>query len=257
MQTLRFILALTLIVPVTVGCVAKTSSKVGSLEEGRGIENLAETSELPVKNRLDSSFVPKDLPSRTEQWRYNGSGGAESDQVSLCKGVGITIDTGSGQRCRWVDDTANGFAAAQSSKGFTAEIRMQVLRSTHGTRGMDFETCVLVEDGSFRRYFISVTETAVAWYGGASGTECIAQGLDNYTAMHTYRLTVRNDGMAHVYRDGKLLAERSSRGDPDRMARAKGSYLQWGEGAGRSEADAHVEHVAYDLGGPYKPSETN
>lgn len=209
---------------------------------------------LPAKYRLGSIFVPKELPSRTKPWRYNGNRGAENDQVSLLKGIGMKIDTGPGQRCRWVDDSADGFAAAQANKGFTAEIRMQVLKSTSGSRGMDFETCVRDEGGGFRRYFITVTKTSVHWYGEIR--ECIAKNLNNHAGMHTYRLSVRKEGIVQIYRDAKLLALRGPRRDPDRMAKAKGSYLQWGEGAGRSEADALVQHVAYDLGGPYRPGGT-
>jgi hypothetical protein len=152
-----------------------------------------------------------------------------------------------------VDDSADSFAAAQASKGFTAEIRMQVLKSTSASRGVDFETCVRAGDGGFRRYFITVTKTSVHWYGDIR--ECIAKALNNHSAMHTYRLSVRKDGIVQIYRDAKLLAMRSPRKDPDRMAKAKGSYLQWGEGAGRSEADALIQHVACDLGGPYRPSD--
>ena len=32
------------------------------------------------------------------------------------------------------------------------------------------------------------------------------------------------------------------------------AYLQWGDGAGASETDAIIEHVAYDLTGPFAPA---
>jgi len=40
----------------------------------------------------------------------------------------------------------------------------------------------------------------------------------------------------------------------DPLLKPKGPYFQWGEGAGASEADALVAHVAYDLTGPYQPA---
>ncbi len=76
---------------------------------------------------------------------------------------------------------------------------------------------------------------------------------NNDAAMHTYRLSVRKDGMVQIYRDSKLIAVRRLRQGTDKMAKAKGSYLQWGEGASRSEADALIRHVSYDLGGAYRP----
>jgi hypothetical protein len=49
------------------------------------------------------------------------------------------------------------------------------------------------------------------------------------------------------------MAVRATAGEPDRMARALGAYIQWGEGAGASEADAVITHVAYDTTGAYRP----
>jgi hypothetical protein len=37
------------------------------------------------------------------------------------------------------------------------------------------------------------------------------------------------------------------------MLKVSGPYLQWGEGAGGSEADAHVAFIAWDLSGPAQP----
>jgi len=187
----------------------------------------------------------------TEPWRYNGSSAAEANQVRFLKGIGIKIDTGPRQRCRWVNDSPDGFGAAEASRGFTAEIRMRILKSTSDRRGIDFETCVRTERGEFRRYFITVTKFKVYYYGEIR--ECIAQDLNNHAKMHTYRLSVRQDGKVQIYRDAKLIAVRCLRQGADNMARSEGSYLQWGEGAGRSEADALVQRVSYDLGGAYRP----
>ena len=53
------------------------------------------------------------------------------------------------------------------------------------------------------------------------------------------------------HRDGELLGVRPASHSVDHMLSPHGPYLQWGEGAGSSEADALIGYVAYDLGGAY------
>ena len=124
---------------------------------------------------------------------------------------------------------------------------MRVPRSTSNSRGIDFETYV----PDVGRSFITVTKSSVFWHG--AGFDQIAERLDNASAAHTYRLAVSANGLVQIFRDGKRLAVRSTAGEPDRMARAQGAYIQWGEGAGASEADAVITHVAYDTTGAYRP----
>jgi hypothetical protein len=141
------------------------------------------------------------------------------------------------------------FGAASSETGHTAQVTMKVTRSTSKGRGMDVETYV----PGIGRAFITVTPSAVLWYDGRF--EAMAEDLDNESAPHTYRLAVLPEGAVHVFRDGKHLGVRRTTGRPDRMAGARGAYMQWGEGAGASEADAVIADVAYDLSGAYAPGE--
>ena len=90
------------------------------------------------------------------------------------------------------------------------------------------------------------------WYG--LRREAVAKGLDNRAAPHVYRLSVREDGVVQIYRDAKLLAVRNPTRQRDALTRTDGAYLQWGEGAGGSEADALVQHVAFDLTGAHEPA---
>jgi hypothetical protein len=207
--------------------------------------------ELAPKASLSSVFIPSDLPSKAG-WRYNGSGVAEGKGVSFPRKGVMDIDTGEGQRVRWVGESKDGFGGVDARTGFSAEIRMQVRKSTSKTRGIDFEACL--GGGAKRRYFITVTTTGVHWNVGGS-FETLAGGLDNHSAMHTYRVSVRADGAAHIYRDDKLLGVRVPIRGADKLAGAKGSYLQWGDGAGGSETDATVEHVSYDLSAPFAPKQ--
>ncbi|MHC4574694.1 MAG: hypothetical protein ACYS76_11280 [Planctomycetota bacterium] len=63
--------------------------------------------------------------------------------------------------------------------------------------------------------------------------------------MHTYRIAVRPDRVAQIYRDGKLIGARQHEYRTPREA-----YIQLGAGAG---AEVLVEYFAYDLTGPYQP----
>ena len=209
---------------------------------------------LPAKARLPHVFACTTLPTKASPpWRFTGSGIAEAEAVSFPSEGVMAIDAGAGQRARWADVSKEGFGGVDAAKGFAAEIGMQVVKSTARTRGIDFEA--YVGDGSprGRRYFITVTRTGVYWHDGRR-FEALAEGLDNHSALHAYRLAVRPDGVAQVYRDGKLLAVRTAAAAVDSMLEPRGPYLQWGEGAGGSEADARVAHVAWDLGGASQPA---
>jgi formylglycine-generating enzyme required for sulfatase activity len=198
---------------------------------------------LPKKATLENVYVPTGVPSRTKLWRFTGSGIAEEQAISLGKD-GMTLDAGRNQRARWVDDSPDGFGRVDAAKGFTVEMRLQVLKSTSASRGIDLEA-----SAGGRRYFITITRTAALWHDG--GFTVLADGLDNHSAAHTYRISVRRDGVAQVTRDGKPLGMRRPGSGTDPLLKARGAYLQWGEGAGGSEADARVEHVAYDLNGAF------
>jgi hypothetical protein len=74
-------------------------------------------------------------------------------------------------------------------------------------------------------------------------------------AMHTYRISVREDGVAQIYRDGQILSLRPGDESSGPLFKGGRTYLQWGEGAASSEADALIAGVAYDLAGPFQPEE--
>jgi len=113
--------------------------------------------------------------------------------------------------------------------------------------GSDFETFV----PRVGRAMITVTMSSVFWNLG--GFEQLAGGLDNASAAHTYRLAAEASGTAQVFRDGKLLAVRPTGDAPDPLIGTKGADIEWGGGAGSSEADAVVAGVAYNTTGAYRP----
>jgi len=209
--------------------------------------------ELPVKRTLDVVCAFSELPSKSQPaWRFTGSGVAEADAVTFPSSGVMKVDTGANQRARWVDDSPTGFGRADARKRFTIEMRLQVLKSTAPTRGIDLEA--YVGDGSPTgiRCFMTITRTGVYW-SADEGMVALAENLDNHSALHTYRLAAREDGIAQIYRDDKPLGARPVCHAADPLLKPKGPYFQWGEGAGASEADALVAHVAYDLTGPYQP----
>jgi len=203
--------------------------------------------ELKVKAELRATYRPAGLPSEAG-WRYNGTSANESEALEVLPGGGIRITTGANERVRWVGDTMKTFAA-RADTGHTAEITVKVTRSTSNSRGIDFETYV----PGVGRAFITVTTSSVFWHGG--GFDRIAEKLDNASAAHTYRMAVGADGFVHIFRDGKRLAIRSAAAGPDPLARAKGAYIQWGEGARASEANAVITRLGCDTTGAYRPGE--
>jgi len=205
-----------------------------------------EPAKLETKAELQTTYRPNGLPSRAG-WRYNGTAAAEDEAVEVLPDGGLRITTGAGQRVRWVGDSKDGFGAASAKTGHTAEITMKVTRSTSASRGIDFETYV----SRVGRAFITVTTSSVFWSDGRF--EQLAGDLDNASAAHTYRFAVEPNGLVQIFRDGKRLAARPATAAPDRLAGAEGTYLQWGEGAGGSEADAVITGLAYDLTGAYRP----
>jgi len=207
--------------------------------------------QLPVRRRLPNIYRPKGLPSR-DRWRWDFStrNFKESDVISLSPEGLLNIDTDASRQFWLRTEEPDIFGAADQKTGFTAEIRTQVLKCSPKQRGIDLE----IYDGAGSRYVITVTDTGVYWYKGLiRGTALLpfdqytplAEGLDNTDTMHTYRLAVRADRVAQIYRDGKLLGVRRYQYRTPRYP-----YILISVGPG---FQALVEYVAYDLNGPSQP----
>jgi len=212
-----------------------------------------EAKDLPARGALSRVLAPKDLPSKRPEWRWTGSGADEATQVTVRDGGGLDVDTKGGSRCRWANDRPDAWGGVDPAKGFTAEVRLRVMKSTSTSRGVDVEACVQDATGGPRRYFATVTTTAVLWHDG-DGFRTLAKGLDNGSAAHTYRLAVRPDGLVQIYRDAELLGVRRPASQRDHMVGTERGYFQFGDGAGGSEADFAVDHVAWDADGAFAPS---
>jgi len=208
--------------------------------------------QLPRRKDLEFVFDACDILADGSPWRWTGSGITQEAVVGYPEPNIMRVDTGNTQRARWTDDRNDSFGTVDDSAGFTAEIRMQVFKSTSNTRGVDFE--LYIGDGSLagKRYFITVTTTGIYWYEGGT-FKPIATGLDNSSQMHSYRMAAREDGIIQIYRDQDLLAVRIADFSIDPMINADGSYLQFGDGADSSEADFDVDYITFDLSGAFAP----
>jgi hypothetical protein len=162
----------------------------------------------------------------------------------------LKVHTGDNQQFWLRSNADHGFAVVEQKKGFTAEIRTQILKSSAARRGVDLE----LYDGAGSRYVISIKDSGVYWYEGhilgsafLSFEEYtpIVEGLDNTDTMHTYRLAVRADRVTQIYRDGKLVGVRRYEYRTPRKA-----YIQFGGGSG---LEGLIDYVAFDLGGPVQP----
>lgn len=66
---------------------------------------------------------------------------------------------------------------------------------------------------------------------------------------HVYRVAVRPDTAAQIYRDGELVSTQPAEVIIDWRQPARGSYLEWKA----RDAGATIDSVAIDLSGPYAP----
>ncbi len=209
--------------------------------------------DLPERKKLAIVCDGKIAPGNIDPWAWKLQGAASDDPDQPATSAKFTeqalsFNTAPGKQFWWRSE--NVVAASDQRKGFTAEIRARILTTTPANRGVDLE----LYDGAGSRYAITITESGVYWYEGATlgsaflgfdGFTPLAQGLNNSDGMHSYCLAVRGDRVAQIYRDGKLLATKRYEYRTPRLG-----YLQWGAGSG---VRAEIEHIASDLSGDYQP----
>ncbi|MHC4636408.1 MAG: sialidase family protein, partial [Planctomycetota bacterium] len=205
-----------------------------------------EPRELPVKPVLSNINRPTKIPTHND-WIWE----QQTPEGEASAAGPIKIQNKSHEPLRFRTPVSHDFAGHKWGKGFTAEARVQIIKSQPNQRGLDLE----VFNGETSRFTITITDRGVYWYEGLSfGTwglgfneyTPLVEGLDNTDGMHTYRLAVRDDHIVQIYRDGKLIGVR--RGE-NRTPREP--YLQFGAGVG---LEALIEYFAYDLEGPLKPA---
>ncbi len=203
---------------------------------------------LSRKTRLASRASGEDFRDEG-RWRFESNNADSSKAIAIARGI-FALSTKDGQQFRLRDNQSDSFGALQSERGFSAEIRAQVLSSKEGRRGVDLE----LYDGLGSRYAITITRNGVYWYEGPilgtsyldfDGYTRLVEGVDNSGRMHTFRVAVREDRTAQIYRDGRLIGSRRFEYRTPREP-----YLAWGAD---ENVRARVGEVSYDLQGPFRP----
>lgn len=202
---------------------------------------------LPVARQLP---VKRTLPTTLNAQALKDIGGGNSATMSVTSDNVLKIDTiGKGQNPMGLVDEDE-LKNINARTGLAIEFKTQILKTAENQRGLDLE----IYDGACGRYALTIKENAVYWYEGLIlGTASlifdqftiVADGLDNTDAMHTYRIAVRPDHVAQIYRDGKLIGVRNYEYRTPRDA-----YIKFGVGGGTK---ALVEYAARDLSGPSQP----
>jgi len=215
--------------------------------------------QLSAKRDLRSVYDPAGLPSQADWgWKFKGSKDEKGDEIGESvtvsfpkKGI-MKIRTGAGQQVWWRSEKDDTIGQCDYKRGYTAEIRAQVVKSSASERGVDLE----IYNGKGSRHVMTITANGVYWYEGITTGSAflefegqyvpLAEGLDNTDSMHTYRLAIRPDRIAHVYRDGKLIGVKKFE-----YRTPRGPYIYFGLGRG---GEALIDYVGFDLSGPYRPS---
>ncbi|MHC4500987.1 MAG: exo-alpha-sialidase, partial [Planctomycetota bacterium] len=159
---------------------------------------------LPVRKKLRHIYEGNKLPSECRP-RWHGLIKGADEQAAKVEASGSLKVTGYGQR--WSNERIDGFGEADVHNGLAVEVAVQVKASNQQNRGFDFELFVRGGTLTVNHYSLSITPTGV-YYLYDKELVPIAEGLDNSSAMHTYRLAVRDDTAVQIYRDGELLGAR-------------------------------------------------
>jgi sialate O-acetylesterase len=143
-------------------------------------------------------------------------------------------------------------------RGFTLEAKTYVTRIADPASGFEIQAGVRLPDGGFRRYRVSVFPQQVHTFQNEPGprnswavmTRVLRTDVETTPA--TYRLAVRPDGVAQIYRDRELLGTTS--GEVVMAEVADDPYLRIGKTTAQGEWAATIQHVAYDVSGAYAPA---
>jgi hypothetical protein len=202
---------------------------------------------LPVRRELRHIYDGSKLPSEGRpRWHKLIEG--TDEHAAKVEASGSLKVTGNGQR--WSNERIDGFGEADAHMGLAVEVAVQVKTDNQQDRGFDFELFVRGGTLTVNHYFISITPTGVYYLYDKEFIE-LAEGLDNSSAMHTYRLAVRDDTAVQIYRDDKLLGVQAADLVIGWREPARGSFLEWGGGA--TQTEALVDYIGCDLSGPSRP----
>jgi sialate O-acetylesterase len=139
------------------------------------------------------------------------------------------------------------------AKGLTVDVKALVNRVGNAERGLDIEVGIVQPDRSLRRYLVTVFPVRVHTFQ-TDELRVLRSDLESDTAV--YRLAVRPDGIAQIYRDAELLGTTS--GETVEAASIDGatpnkSYVKIGKSVATGEWMVNIHHAALDTGGAFMP----
>ncbi len=193
---------------------------------------------LEARTALSHAVSPPHLPA---------AGGwvpvreADAAAIAVTEAGEWAIRTAAGESVSW-RQTLPGVGA-----GITIEAAARVTAVGDAGEGLGLRLAVPRAGGQVARYGISVTRTGVYWYAGVWTP--LIEWVDHHTATHRFRLAIRPDGGAQVYRDGELLGVRMPVIEP---GESPGPLAEWGIGAADA-CEVAVAQVAVDTSGAYAP----
>jgi hypothetical protein len=138
------------------------------------------------------------------------------------------------------------------AKGLTVEVKALVNRVGNAERGLDIEIGIIQPDRSLRRYLLTIFPVRVHAFQ-ADELRVLRSDLESETAV--YRVALRPDGIAQIYRDAELLGTTSGEtveagGDGATVTK---SYVRIGKSVSTGEWMANIHHAALDIGGAFMP----
>ncbi len=137
-----------------------------------------------------------------------------------------------------------------ATAGVTVEARLLPYRIGNPTRGFDLEAVLKQQDGKFRRYSLTIFPMRLHAFQN-NEVRVLGSNLDNCTAVHTYRVTIRADGVAQVYFDGELKG--TLNGELLEKDIPETSFVRIGKTTTEGEWVVNLDHVAVENGGAFEP----
>jgi sialate O-acetylesterase len=218
---------------------------------------------LPVKERLRYVTSGKSLfEGNNSEWTFNAVGGIAEELPMYFNVAGDSLQF----RVRGFSLRPNlpssppffwSIEPETSSDGLTIEMRLHPGRIGEATRGFVIEANLPQADGSLREYIYSVFPLQLRTFqnvneGRASRgleTRVILSDMPNETAL--FRMAIRPDGVAQLYRDGDLVG--TTTGVHIEGSAASAPYVRIGKITEGGEWIATLHHVAYDPTGAFAP----
>lgn len=150
----------------------------------------------------------------------------------------------------WTTTESGPAATFDSTKGITAEVRLQPTVVGDPLRGFDVEVGLKQADGRLMRYLISIAPMRLNAFRRNELWK-FRSDLDNARERGTYRLAIRPDGVAQIYLDGERIGLLP--GELVDGAKGAKSYVKIGKVFEGGEYIVTLFHVSVDTSGAYAP----